>query len=125
MYCKKYSTCNIIVQKYDQYRSQEAPCGYTCMHKKTSHLWIYLYKCKFCRLYKNECFRMSPMEKFEEDLVLHPARDHSLTPSAPYHCVVKISNRCHCIAVKILLSTGSDQAKSNYNFWLDGVPEYV
>ena len=26
-------------------------------------------KCKFCSLYKNECFRMSPMEEFEEDLV--------------------------------------------------------
>ena len=25
-------------------------------------------KCKFCSLYKNECFRMSPMEEFEEDL---------------------------------------------------------
>lgn len=26
------------------------------------------HKCKFCSLYKNECFRMSPMEEFEEDL---------------------------------------------------------
>ena len=26
-------------------------------------------KCKFCSLYKNECFRMSPIEEFEEDLV--------------------------------------------------------
>ena len=25
-------------------------------------------KCKFCNLYKNERFRMSPMEEFEEDL---------------------------------------------------------
>lgn len=25
-------------------------------------------KCKFCSLYKNECFRMSPIEEFEEDL---------------------------------------------------------
>lgn len=25
-------------------------------------------KCRFCSLYKNECFRMSPMEEFEEDL---------------------------------------------------------
>lgn len=25
-------------------------------------------KCKFCTLYKNECFRMSPIEEFEEDL---------------------------------------------------------
>ena len=25
-------------------------------------------KCKFCSLYKGECFRMSPMEEFEEDL---------------------------------------------------------
>lgn len=25
-------------------------------------------KCKFCGLYKNECFRMSPIEEFEEDL---------------------------------------------------------
>ena len=25
-------------------------------------------KCKFCNLYKNECFRMSPIEEFEEDL---------------------------------------------------------
>lgn len=24
--------------------------------------------CKFCNLYKNECFRMSPIEEFEEDL---------------------------------------------------------
>ena len=26
------------------------------------------HKCKFCSLYKNECFRMLPMEEFEEDL---------------------------------------------------------
>ena len=26
------------------------------------------HKCKFCSLYKNECFRMSPIEEFEEDL---------------------------------------------------------
>ena len=26
------------------------------------------HKCRFCSLYKNECFRMSPMEEFEEDL---------------------------------------------------------
>lgn len=25
-------------------------------------------KCRFCSLYKDECFRMSPMEEFEEDL---------------------------------------------------------
>lgn len=25
-------------------------------------------KCRFCNLYQNECFRMSPMEEFEEDL---------------------------------------------------------
>lgn len=25
-------------------------------------------KCKFCSLYKDECFRMSPIEEFEEDL---------------------------------------------------------
>lgn len=25
-------------------------------------------RCKFCSLYKNECFRMSPIEEFEEDL---------------------------------------------------------
>ena len=25
-------------------------------------------KCKFCSLYKNECFRMSPLSEFEEDL---------------------------------------------------------
>lgn len=25
-------------------------------------------KCRFCSLYQNECFRMSPMEEFEEDL---------------------------------------------------------
>lgn len=25
-------------------------------------------KCRFCSLYKNECFRMSPIEEFEEDL---------------------------------------------------------
>ena len=25
-------------------------------------------KCNFCSLYKNECFRMSPIEEFEEDL---------------------------------------------------------
>ena len=25
-------------------------------------------RCRFCSLYKNECFRMSPMEEFEEDL---------------------------------------------------------
>ncbi len=25
-------------------------------------------KCKFCSLYKNECFQMSPMEEFEENL---------------------------------------------------------
>lgn len=25
-------------------------------------------KCHFCNLYKNECFRMSPIEEFEEDL---------------------------------------------------------
>ncbi len=25
-------------------------------------------KCKFCNLYKDECFRMSPIEEFEEDL---------------------------------------------------------
>lgn len=25
-------------------------------------------KCKFCNLYHNECFRMSPIEEFEEDL---------------------------------------------------------
>ena len=25
-------------------------------------------KCKFCSLYKKECFRMSPIEEFEEDL---------------------------------------------------------
>ncbi len=25
-------------------------------------------KCRFCNLYKDECFRMSPMEEFEEDL---------------------------------------------------------
>lgn len=25
-------------------------------------------KCKFCSLYKNECFRMSPIEEFEKDL---------------------------------------------------------
>ncbi|MCI9137021.1 MAG: radical SAM protein [Lachnospiraceae bacterium] len=25
-------------------------------------------KCRFCSLYKNECFRMSPMEELEEDL---------------------------------------------------------
>lgn len=25
-------------------------------------------KCRFCNLYKNECFRMTPMEEFEEDL---------------------------------------------------------
>ncbi|MDE6404265.1 MAG: radical SAM protein [Lachnospiraceae bacterium] len=25
-------------------------------------------KCRFCSLYRNECFRMSPMEEFEEDL---------------------------------------------------------
>ncbi len=25
-------------------------------------------KCKFCSLYKNECFRMSPVREFEEDL---------------------------------------------------------
>jgi len=24
-------------------------------------------KCKFCSLYKNECFRMSPIEEFEEE----------------------------------------------------------
>ena len=26
------------------------------------------HKCRFCNLYKDECFRMSPMEEFEEDL---------------------------------------------------------
>ncbi len=26
-------------------------------------------KCRFCNLYQGECFRMSPMEEFEEDLV--------------------------------------------------------
>lgn len=25
-------------------------------------------QCRFCSLYKNECFQMSPMEEFEEDL---------------------------------------------------------
>lgn len=25
-------------------------------------------KCRFCSLYKNECFRMSPLQEFEEDL---------------------------------------------------------
>ena len=25
-------------------------------------------KCRFCSLYKNECFRMAPVEEFEEDL---------------------------------------------------------
>ena len=25
-------------------------------------------KCRFCSLYKNECFRMSPLNEFEEDL---------------------------------------------------------
>lgn len=25
-------------------------------------------KCRFCNLYKNECFRMSPIQEFEEDL---------------------------------------------------------
>ena len=25
-------------------------------------------KCRFCNLYKNECFRMAPIEEFEEDL---------------------------------------------------------
>ena len=25
-------------------------------------------KCRFCSLYKGECFRMSPIEEFEEDL---------------------------------------------------------
>ena len=29
-------------------------------------------KCKFCSLYKNECFRMSPIEEFEEDLAVLP-----------------------------------------------------
>lgn len=24
-------------------------------------------KCKFCNLYKNECFHMSPIEEFEEN----------------------------------------------------------
>lgn len=26
------------------------------------------HKCRFCSLYKNECFRMSPIQEFEEDL---------------------------------------------------------
>lgn len=26
-------------------------------------------KCRFCSLYKNECFRMSPLEEFKEDLI--------------------------------------------------------
>lgn len=25
-------------------------------------------KCRFCNLYRDECFRMSPMDEFEEDL---------------------------------------------------------
>lgn len=25
-------------------------------------------KCKFCSLYKNECFRMKTIEEFEEDI---------------------------------------------------------
>lgn len=25
-------------------------------------------KCRFCNLYRDECFRLSPMEEFEEDL---------------------------------------------------------
>ena len=54
-------------------------------------------------------------------LVLHPARNWSLEPSASHHCVVKISRRCHRIAVEILPCTGTKQVSPNFNSYPDGV----
>ena len=56
------------------------------------------------------------MVAFLEKLVLHPARNWSLGLPVPHHCVVKISRRCHRVAVEILPSTGTKHAAPYSNF---------
>ncbi len=53
-------------------------------------------------------------------LVLHLVRNQNREPPVSHHCVVKISRRCHRIAVEILPSTGTNHAAHKSNFCLDG-----
>ena len=95
---KKYSTCKIIVSKYNDYRFRKTTCGYVWRKKTpairkgdvfmhyTGTIWRPPYeaaslllevtagcthhKCKFCTLYHDLPFkfRMSPLEDIEDDL---------------------------------------------------------
>ena len=49
-------------------------------------------------------------------LVLHPVRNHTRGLPSLHHCVVKISRRCHRIAVEILPSTDTNHAAHKFNF---------